>query len=112
MSTGYSWLETKLAKQLPTIVELTKADDGFYHLITNVKIFTRVQKFLPDVEIEQKSVEGSLVKNTFRIEGDRLIETQVGAKTVTIIRTFSETGIKSKLLCDNVETTTFCEVIS
>lgn len=110
-STGFSWLETKLAKQVPTVVELTKADDGFYHLITNVKIYTRDQKFQPDVEIEQKSVEGSIVKNTFRIEGDRLIETQIGPKTVTIIRTFSETGIKATLQCENVETMTFCEII-
>lgn len=111
-STGFTWLEAKLAKQIPTVVELTKADDGFYHLLTNVKVFTRDQKFQPNVEIEQKSVEGSIVKNIFQIEGDRLIETQVGEKTVIITRVFSETGIKATLFCDNVETKTFCEVIS
>lgn len=93
-------------------MELTKADDGFYHLITNVKIYTRDQKFQPDVEIEQKSVEGSLVKNTFQIQGNKLIETQIGPKNVTIIRTFDATGIKSTLQCDNVETMTFCEIIT
>lgn len=79
-SSGLSWVETKLAKQFRTVTESTKTDDGFFHLKTNVKIFTRDQKFQPSVEIIQKNVGGSLVKNILWIEGNRLIEQQIGAK--------------------------------
>lgn len=98
--------------QVPTVVELKITDDGFYHLLTDIKIFTRDQKFQPHVEVQQKSVEGSLVKNIFWIEGDRLIEKQFGEKNVTITRQFSATDVKATLTCDNVTTKTFSEIIS
>lgn len=107
--TGLNWLDTKIAKQIPTIVELTKTDDGFYHLRTDIKVYTHDQKFQPGVEIQQKSVEGSLVKNLFWFEGNRLIEKQFGAKTV--IRQFSATDIQATLSCDNVTTKTYSEII-
>lgn len=100
-----------MAKQVPTVVELKKTDDGFYHLITDVKIYKRDQKFQPNVEIVQKSVEGCLVKNVFRIEGDKLIETQIGEKNVIITRQFSATQIKATLICNGTKTKTICEVI-
>lgn len=97
--------------KLPTTVELTKSEDGFYHLLTDVKLYTRDQKFKPGLEILQKSVEGRLVKNLFRINGNQLIETQFSDKEITIIRTFSDDTIIATLTCKNVKTKTFCERI-
>lgn len=97
--------------KLPTTVELTKSGDGFYHILTDVKLYTRDQKFEPGVEILQKSVEGRLVKNLFRINGNKLIETQFSDKVITIIRTFSDEAIITTITCENVKTQTFCERI-
>lgn len=79
--------------------------------MTDVNIFKRDQKFLPGVEIEQKSVEGSLVKNIFRIEGNNLIETQIGKKNVTITRKFSATEIQATMSCEKAKAKTICELI-
>lgn len=94
---------------IPTTVELTKSDDGFYHLLTDVTFFTRDQMFKPGLEILQKSVDGRLVKNVFRINGNKLIETQYSDKPVTIIRIFSDETILTTLTCEDVKTKTFCE---
>lgn len=106
---GFSWLEIRLAMTIPTTVELTRSDDGYYHLLTDVKFYTRDQMFKPGIEIMQKSVEGRLVKNVFRINGNKLIETQFSDKTVTIIRIFSDETLLTTLACENVKTKTFCE---
>ena len=50
---------------------------------------THHQKFIPGKEVEQTTVDGRKVKNTFTIEGNKLIEKQVEPnREVKIVREF------------------------
>lgn len=90
---------------------MTKRDDGFFYLITNVTAFTRTQKFAPGIEIAQKSVDGRRMRNVFTIKGSKLIEQQFGDKNVTIIREFFENELISTSRCGDVVTKSLCRAM-
>lgn len=90
---------------------MVKKNDGFYYMTTNVTIMKRTQKFQPDCDIVQKSVDGRQVKNLFTINGNTLIEKQFGYKNVTIIREFSNDELISTAICGNVTTKGFFRAI-
>lgn len=104
-------MQIKLSKAVRTTIILTKGDDGFYYLTTNVTVFSRTQKFIPGMEIIQKTVDGRLVRNVFHVKGNKLIENQYGDKNVTIRREFFENELVSTSTCGNVVSTTLCRVI-
>lgn len=70
-------------------------------------------KFVPGQETERTTMDGRKVKNTFTIEGNKLIERQVEPnRVVTSIKEFSDNelvienivgDVKSKVLCKIVE---------
>lgn len=73
-------------------------------------VFSRTQKFQPDVEIIQKSVDGRIVKNVFNINGNKLIEKQIDDKTVTIYREFFDDELVSTSVCDDIVSKTLCRL--
>jgi hypothetical protein len=77
-------------------------------------MFSRTQKFQPGVEVQQKTVDGRRVINIFTVEGDKLVERQIGDdknSVVTIIREFRGNELISTTYCGNVVTISVCRLI-
>lgn len=55
--------------------------------------------------------DGRKIKNIFTIEGNKLIEQQVGEKTITVIREFTDDQIISTASVGNVTSTTWFKLV-
>lgn len=89
MEMGMNSLTRKIAKSLPTKVQLTKEGD-IYTLHTTILLLSTSQKFKLEEGKDITTPDGRKVHNSFYIEGNKLIEKQVGEKTMTITREFFE----------------------
>lgn len=71
---------------------LVKIGENEYSLNTILPFLTHQQKFTPNIESDQTTVDGRKIKNIFVIEGNVLTERQIEpTREVTIIRKFYAT---------------------
>lgn len=112
---GLSFINRKLASSIPSSNQLVKLNDREYALNTILPFMTHQQKFIPDEEIEQKTVDGRKVKNIFTIQGNKLIEKQIEPnREVVIVREFWKHEMIGKNVVDggkviNTNKSTFVE---
>ena len=86
---GINAMMRKLSSAMTTTIQLVKKDENRYALNTTILLFSTSQKFMLNEESElHKTADGRMVKITFTIEGNKLIEKQVGEKTLIIEREF------------------------
>jgi formylmethanofuran:tetrahydromethanopterin formyltransferase len=102
----------KLAQTITTTVQLVKKSETDYSLNSTLLLLTTSQKFKLGEEKSVTTVDGRKVKNVFTIEGNKLIEKQLGEKDLIIERVFfsdqlivtsSMGGVESKAWCKLVE---------
>jgi hypothetical protein len=85
---GMNSLMRKIAKTLTTTLQLVKKNDGSYSLNTTILLFSTSQKFTLGVGKDVTTSDGRKVSNIFYMEGNKLIEKQIGERTLTVEREF------------------------
>ncbi|CRL02384.1 CLUMA_CG015418, isoform B [Clunio marinus] len=85
------WLRW-ISKKLNITTQLVKKDKDYYQLRTTA-LYTTTREFKLDVEEEILTADGGKqrrrkVKNSFHIEGNKLIEKQIGEKSLIIVREY------------------------
>lgn len=79
-----------MAGSVSSTVELIKEEDGTYSFNTTSTFKTSELKFKPDVEFEEKRMDGETVPCVVTLEGNKMIQKQKGNKLVTIEREFTD----------------------
>lgn len=101
----------KISKTLTTTVQLVKKDDGSYSLNSTVLLISTSQKFKVGEGVDIKTLDGRRVNNIFTIEGNKLIEKQIGEKTMIIVREFFDDQMIATASIGNVVSTSWCKVV-
>jgi hypothetical protein len=84
-------INRKLAASIPSSTEIVKLSETEYGLNTIIPFKTHQQKFVPDQETENSTIDGRKIKNFFTVEGNKLIEKQIEPnREVIIIREYYE----------------------
>lgn len=108
---GINSVMRKLASTMTTTVQLVKKDDGHYSLNSTILFLTTSQKFHLGVEKDVTTQDGRKVKNVFTIEGQKLIEHQIGEKIFSIVRDYSEEELVVTTTMNGVTSTSWCKVV-
>lgn len=95
---------------MTTTVQLVKTDD-LYSLNSTILFLTTSQKFKVGEAKDVTTQDGRKVKNIFTIEGNRLIEQQIGEKTLTIIREYSDDQLIVTTSMGSVVSTSWCKLV-
>ncbi|XP_068623608.1 fatty acid-binding protein-like [Battus philenor] len=88
---GVGFISRKTANSVSPICVVTKGDDGFYTLAMLTVVRNVYVKFKLGEEFEEERADGTKVKSTMVIEGNKLIQTQVesNGRKSTHVREFS-----------------------
>lgn len=101
-----------LAKTIKSTTQLVKTGDDSFSLNTTILLITKSQKFkLGGDATEVTTVDERKVKNVFAIEGNKLIEKQIGEKTLTIEREFFDDEMITKTTSGNVVCTSWSKLV-
>lgn len=95
---------------MTTTVQLTKKDDE-YSLNSTILLLTTSQKFKVGEAKDVTTQDGRKVKNVFTIEDNKLIEQQIGDKTLTIVREYSDDELIVTTSMGGVESTSWCKLV-
>lgn len=101
----------KLSSTLTTTVQLVKKSDDQYSLNTTILLVSTSQKFRLKEEKDVTTLDGRKVKITFDIEGNKLIENQVGEKTLTIVREYFDEELIVTSTIGNVVCKSWCKLV-
>lgn len=101
----------KISKSLSTVYQLVRKGENCYSLNTKILLFSITTKFTLGEETEITTADGRKVKNTFTIEGNKLLEIQKGEKTMTVVREFSDDELVVTTSCGDVSCKTWCKAI-
>jgi hypothetical protein len=101
----------KLSSTMTTTVQLVKKADDHYSLNTTILLMTTSQKFRLNEEKDVTTLDGRKVKISFTIERNKLTENQVGEKTLTIVREFSDDQMIATSTIGNVMCTSWCKLV-
>lgn len=96
---------------MTTTVQLVKKDD-VYSLISYFLLLTTSQKFKVGEAKDVTTQDGRKIKNIFTIEGNKLIEQQIGEKTMTIVREYSDDQMIVTSTIGNVVCTSWCKLVN
>lgn len=96
---------------MTTTVQLVKKDDSTYSLNSTILLMTTSQKFKLGEEKEVTTLDGRKIKNIFTIQGNTLIEKQLGEKSLTITREFSDDQMIVVSTIGEVKSTSWCKVV-
>jgi len=111
MIAGINAMMRKLAATLTTTVQLVKKDDTNYSLNTTILLFSTSQKFVLNEEKDITTADGRKVANSFSIEDNRLIEKQIGEKSMIIVREFFDNELIVTSTIGGVVCKSWCKVI-
>lgn len=100
-----------ITKKLTTTVQLTKKDGGTYSLNSIILFVTTSQKFKLNEALDVTTADGRKVKNIFTVDGNILIEKQIGEKTLTIIREFFDDEMIATTEINGVSCKSWCKVV-
>ena len=101
----------KLSSSMTTTVQLVKKDDGQYSLNSTILLITTSQKFRLNEAKDVNTIDGRKVKITFSMEGNKLIENQVGEKTMTIVREFFDEEMIATTSIRDVVCKSWCKLV-
>lgn len=101
----------KAAGSMSTVVQLTKKSETEYSLNSTILLFTTSQKFTPGVGKNVKTVDGRKVFNVFEIDGSKLIEKQIGEKTMIIEREFFDDELIVTSSIGDVVCKSWCKLV-
>ncbi|KAG5681929.1 hypothetical protein PVAND_011332 [Polypedilum vanderplanki] len=113
MEMGMNSITRKIAKTLTTTLQLTKKSDGTYSLNSTILVFSTSQKFTLGVGKDLTTTDGRKVNNIFYIEGNKLIEKQIGERTLIIEREFFDDHLiaKATFSDSNIICTSVCKAL-
>jgi Zn/Cd-binding protein ZinT len=101
-----NFITRKLAKSFSSTCYLSKISDSEYTLTTVIPILTHVQKIKIGEEIVQNTMDGRKIKNTFKIDGNQLIEQQTeDNRKVTIVRKFFDSEMHGIMKLNDITST-------
>lgn len=101
----------KIASSMSTTVELVRKTDLQYCLISTILLMTTSQKFILNEGKDVTTVDGRKVKITFSIDGNKLIENQIGEKSLVIIREFYEDEMIVTSTINGVVCKSWCKLV-
>lgn len=101
----------KLASTMTTTVQLVKKSDDLYSLNSTILLLTTSQKFKLGEEKDVTTQDGRKVKNVFTIEGNKLIEKQIGEKTFMIVREYFDEELIVTTSMGEVVSTSWCKLV-
>lgn len=90
---GVGMVTRKMGNAVSPVVELTKADDK-YTLTSNSTFKNTSTAFKLGEEFDEETPDGRKVKSVIVQEGNKLVHTQKGDKTTTIVREFLPDQLK------------------
>lgn len=102
----------KIAKTLTTTIQLIEKPDGSYVLNSTVMLITTPQKFVLGETKELTTTDGRKIKNIFTIDGNKLIEQQIGEKTMTVEREFFDDIMIAKASIGDVVCTSWSKAVA
>lgn len=102
----------KLAQTMTTTVQLVKKENDIYSLNTIILLLTTSQKFKLDEVKEVTTADGRKVKNSFSIDGNKLIEKQIGEKSLIIEREFFDDKLIVVSKIGDVVCTSWCKLVN
>lgn len=102
----------KLSSSMSTTVQLVKKSDGEYSLNSTILLMTTSQKFTLNEEKDVTTLDGRKVKISFIIEGNKLIENQVGEKTLRIVREFFDDEMIATSSISGVVCKSWCKLVN
>lgn len=108
---GINALMRKLASTMTTTVQLVKKSDDLYSLNSTILLLTTSQKFKLGEEKDVTTQDGRKVKNVFTIEGNKLIEKQIGEKTFMIVREYFDEELIVTTSMGEVVSTSWCKLV-
>lgn len=78
----------KIIKNTSPVIQLIKKDDGSYLMNTTFLMSTTTQKFVLGEEADFIPPDGRKMKVIYTIEGNKLIEKQIGENALTVVRDY------------------------
>lgn len=109
IASGLNFVARKVAKAMPSTIELLKISEHEYALVTTIPVKTWTQKFIPGEESFQNTMDGRTVRNIFEIESNALIEYQIETnRSIKIIRKFYEHEVKGEAEFKGVKSKHWC----
>lgn len=97
---------------MTTTVQLVKKDDETYSLNSIIMLLKTSQLFKLDEEKEVTTADGRKVMNSFSIEGNKLIEKQIGEKSMVIEREFFDDQLIVVSKIGDVTCTSWCKLVN
>jgi formylmethanofuran:tetrahydromethanopterin formyltransferase len=101
----------KLAHSVTTTVQLVRKDDGSFSLNTTMLMVTTSQKFKLGEGKDLTTNDGRKVSNIFTLEGNKLIEKQLGAKDLITEREFYEDQMIARTISGDVVCTSWSKAV-
>lgn len=101
----------KIAKTLSTTVQLVEKPDGSFVLNSTIMLITTSQKFVLGEAKELTTSDGRKIKNIFTMNGNKLIEEQIGEKTMTVEREFFDDVMIAKASIGDVVCTSWSKLV-
>lgn len=92
-------------------MELVRKSDDTYSLNSTIMLLTVSQKFKLGEGKDVTTQDGRKVNNIFTIEGNKLIEKQIGEKTMTITREFFDDQMIAVSSIGSVVCTSWCKLV-
>lgn len=111
ISQGINSIMRKLARTITTTVQLEKKSETDYSLNTMMLLLTTSQKFKLGEEKSITTADGRKVRNVFTIEGNKLIEKQLGEKDVIIERVFADDQLTVTSTIGAVVCKSWCKLV-
>jgi formylmethanofuran:tetrahydromethanopterin formyltransferase len=111
ISQGINSIMRKLARTMTTTVQLVKKSETDYSLNSTILLLTTSQKFKLGEEKSITTTDGRKVTNVFTIEGNKLIEKQLGEKDLIIERLFFDEQLIVTSTIGSVVCTSWCKLV-
>lgn len=102
----------KLAKGALATFQLVQLSANEFSINVTTGTIKSEVKFVPGQETDRTTMDGRKVKNTFTIEGNKLIERQVESnREVTSIKVFSDNELVIENIVGDVKSKVSCKLV-
>jgi hypothetical protein len=97
---------------MSTTVQLVRKTDVQYSLNSTILLMTTSQIFILNEEKDVTTLDGRKVRITFSIDGNKLIENQIGERSLVIIREFYEDEMIVTSTIGGVVCKSWCKLVN